>query len=50
MLKAALDGRGLVYLAEGQVAPYLADGRLLRVLTDWCEPFSGYHLYYPSRC
>lgn len=49
MLKAALDGQGLVYLTEGQVAPYLADGRLVRVLADWCEPFSGYHLYYPSR-
>lgn len=49
MLKAALEGCGLVYLTEGQVGPYLADGRLLRVLADWCEPFSGYHLYYPSR-
>lgn len=49
MLKAALEGHGLVYLTEGQVAPYLAEGRLVRVLTDWCEPFSGYHLYYPSR-
>jgi DNA-binding transcriptional LysR family regulator len=49
MLKAALEGHGLVYLSEGQVATYLADGRLVRVLADWCEPFSGYHLYYPSR-
>lgn len=49
MLKAALKGHGLVYLSEGQVASYLADGRLVRVLADWCEPFSGYHLYYPSR-
>lgn len=49
MLKAALEGHGLVYLTEGQVAPYLADGRLVRVLADWCEPFPGYHLYYPSR-
>jgi DNA-binding transcriptional LysR family regulator len=28
---------------------HLADGRLIRVLADWCTPFSGYHLYYPSR-
>lgn len=49
MLKAALEGHGLVYLTEGQVGPCLADGRLVRVLADWCEPFSGYHLYYPSR-
>lgn len=49
MLKAAVEGHGLVYLTEGQVASYLADGRLFRVLADWCEPFPGYHLYYPSR-
>lgn len=49
ILRAALAGRGLAYLTEGQMEPYLADGRLVRVLEDWCEPFSGYHLYYPSR-
>ncbi|WP_321787730.1 LysR family transcriptional regulator [Paraburkholderia sp. J94] len=49
ILHAAIDGRGLAYLTEGQMAPYLSDGRLVRVLEDWCEPFSGYHLYYPSR-
>ncbi|WP_175857432.1 LysR family transcriptional regulator [Burkholderia anthina] len=49
ILRAALDGRGLAYLTEGQMAPCLADGSLVRVLEDWCEPFSGYHLYYPSR-
>jgi DNA-binding transcriptional LysR family regulator len=31
------------------VQPHLAKGRLRRVLEDWCPPFSGYHLYYPSR-
>jgi DNA-binding transcriptional LysR family regulator len=49
ILNAALAGRGLAYLTEAQMRPYLKDGRLLRVLDDWCEPFSGYHLYYPSR-
>ncbi|GGF39373.1 LysR family transcriptional regulator [Aliidongia dinghuensis] len=49
MLTAALAGFGLTYLSEAQVEPYLADGRLVRVLGDWCEPFAGYHLYYPSR-
>jgi DNA-binding transcriptional LysR family regulator len=48
-LGAALAGLGLAYLAEDRVQPYLADGRLVRVLADWCAPFSGYHLYYPSR-
>jgi DNA-binding transcriptional LysR family regulator len=48
-LNAVLAGFGLAYLPEDQVRPYLADGRLVRMLADWCPPFSGYHLYYPSR-
>ena len=48
-LNAALAGFGLAYVPEDQVQTYLADGRLIRVLADWCPPFSGYHLYYPSR-
>ncbi|RRV10308.1 LysR family transcriptional regulator [Pseudomonas sp. v388] len=46
---AALEGLGIAYLPEDEFAPYLADGRLVRVLEDWCPWFSGYHLYYPSR-
>jgi DNA-binding transcriptional LysR family regulator len=46
---AALDGLALACMFESQVAEYVADGRLIRVLEDWCPPFSGYHLYYPSR-
>jgi DNA-binding transcriptional LysR family regulator len=46
---AVLAGFGLSYLPEDQVQPYLRDGTLIRVLEDWCPPFSGYHLYYPSR-
>jgi DNA-binding transcriptional LysR family regulator len=46
---AALDGLGLVYTFESQVSGHVAEGRLIRVLEDWCPPFSGYHLYYPSR-
>jgi DNA-binding transcriptional LysR family regulator len=49
MLDAALAGFGLAYLPEDQVQPYLAEGRLVRVLADWCPPYPGYHLYYPSR-
>ena len=48
-LKAALAGLGLAYLPEEQVGGQLARGELIRVLADWCPPFSGYHLYYPSR-
>jgi DNA-binding transcriptional LysR family regulator len=48
-LKAALAGFGLAYLPEDQVQAHLAGGELIRVLADWCPPFPGYHLYYPSR-
>ena len=48
-VNAALAGLGLAYLPEDQVEAHLADGRLIRVLADWCPPFPGYHLYYPSR-
>jgi DNA-binding transcriptional LysR family regulator len=49
MLNAALAGLGLAYLTENLVLEHIAEGRLVRVLTDWCPPFPGYHLYYPSR-
>ena len=49
MLDAALAGFGLAYLPDDQVRTQLAAGRLIRVLADWCPPFPGYHLYYPSR-
>jgi DNA-binding transcriptional LysR family regulator len=48
-VSAALAGLGLAYLYEDQVQEHVAEGRLIRVLGDWCPPFSGYHLYYPSR-
>ena len=49
MLDAALAGFGLAYLPEQAVQDHLTDGRLVRVLADWCPPYPGYHLYYPSR-
>jgi DNA-binding transcriptional LysR family regulator len=49
ILTATLAGFGLAYLPEDLVRPHLMDGRLVRVLEDWCPPFSGYHLYYTSR-
>lgn len=48
-LNSALDGLGLAYLPEDLVLAHVAAGRLVRVMEDWCEPFPGYHLYYPSR-
>jgi len=49
MLNAALSGFGLTYVPEGLVQQHIAKGRFKRVLEDWCPPFSGYHLWYPSR-
>ena len=46
---AALAGLGLTLLPEDEVAEHVEAGRLVRVLEDWCPPFPGYHLYYPSR-
>ena len=48
-LEASLQGLGLAFMPEDLVQDAVAQGRLIRVLEDWCEPFSGYHLYYPSR-
>ena len=49
MLRAAASGFGLACVLEDHVAAHLAAGSLVRVLEDWCPPFTGYHLYYPSR-
>lgn len=48
-LESALQGLGLAYMPEDAVRPHIEQGHLIRVLEDWCEPYSGYHLYYPSR-
>lgn len=49
VLNAAVDGVGLAYVPEQLLAPYLADGRLVEILPEWCPTFEGYHLYYPNR-
>jgi DNA-binding transcriptional LysR family regulator len=49
MLDAALGGFGIAYLLDHEVAPYVADGRLVRLLAAWTPGFPGFHLYYPSR-
>lgn len=48
-VKAALAGAGLAFVSEDRVREPLAEGRLIRVLSDWCQPFAGFHLYYASR-
>lgn len=49
IVQAALQGLGIAYLPEEEFAPHLEEGRLQRVLEDWCPPFEGYYLYYPHR-
>ena len=49
IVDAALAGLGIAYLPEEEFEPHLREGRLERVLEDWCPPFSGYYLYFPSR-
>jgi len=49
ILDAVLAGFGVAYLPEDTVAPHLERGRLKQVLDNWCAPFPGYHLYFPSR-
>ena len=49
MLNAAVAGFGLAYVPADLAQQHVAAGRLKRVLEDWCPPFPGYHLYYPSR-
>ena len=46
---AALAGLGIALLPDDELAAHIEEGRLVRVLEDWCPPFAGYHLYYPSR-
>lgn len=48
-LTAALSGLGVAYMPEDMAKAHVASGALVRVLEDWCEPFDGYHLYYPNR-
>jgi DNA-binding transcriptional LysR family regulator len=49
IIDAALDGLGLACLPEDHLAPLVEKGSLVPVLEEWCTPFPGYHLYYPSR-
>ncbi|WP_267395886.1 MULTISPECIES: LysR family transcriptional regulator [unclassified Sphingomonas] len=48
-VEAAIAGHGIAFMIEDHAMPQIAAGTLVRVLDDWCEPFDGHHLYYPSR-
>jgi len=49
MIRAALQGAGLIQHLAIAVRSYLDDGSLMRVLQAWCKPFAGFYLYMPSR-
>jgi len=49
IVEAALAGLGIAFLLDDELLRYIEEGQLVRVLEDWCLPFAGYHLYYPSR-
>lgn len=49
MRRAALDGLGIAFMPDDEAATAMHDGRLIRVLADWCPPRPAYHLYYPTR-
>jgi DNA-binding transcriptional LysR family regulator len=49
VIRGALDGVGLAFVGEQEVSSYLEEGKLIRVLQDWCPPYAGFFIYYPSR-
>jgi DNA-binding transcriptional LysR family regulator len=49
MVEAAIGGAGLAFVFEDRAMPHLQAKRLMRTLDDWCPPFPGLFLYYPSR-
>jgi DNA-binding transcriptional LysR family regulator len=49
MVRAAIDGVGLAFVSDERVEQQIGSGELIRVLDDWCQPFAGFFLYYPSR-
>jgi len=49
VVDAALAGLGVACLPDSDFGNYIREGRLQRVLQDWCPPFAGHHLYYSSR-
>ncbi|MHA7847526.1 LysR family transcriptional regulator [Serratia sp. D1N4] len=49
MVDAAVAGLGIAFLPEEEFGSHIVDGRLIRILQEWCAPFPGYYLYYPSR-
>ena len=49
VIQAAVDGAGLAWVTEDRITEHLQSGALIRVLDEWCPPFPGFFLYYPTR-
>lgn len=49
IVSAAIEGFGVAYIPEDSALPHLQSGELVQLLDEWCQPFAGFHLYYPSR-
>ncbi|MBS1023158.1 LysR family transcriptional regulator [Gluconobacter cerinus] len=49
IVEAAVAGHGIAFMLEDHVKDHLASGALVQILEEWCDPFDGYYLYYPSR-
>jgi DNA-binding transcriptional LysR family regulator len=49
IVDAAVSGHGVAFALEDHFSAQLADGKLVRILADWCEPFDGHYLYYSGR-
>jgi DNA-binding transcriptional LysR family regulator len=49
IVDAAVEGFGVAYVPEDLAELHVSKGRLVRVLEEWCPPWPGYHLYFPSR-
>jgi len=49
VIQAVLNGLGIGTTLEEMLKDKIAQGHLVQVLEDWCPPFPGYFLYYPSR-
>jgi DNA-binding transcriptional LysR family regulator len=49
MIEAALSGAALAYVWEERARPYVASGRLIECLGQWCAPEDWLYLYYPAR-
>ncbi|TBX98359.1 LysR family transcriptional regulator [Rhizobium laguerreae] len=49
MVRTACAGAGITFGMEETFRPYLESGQLVPLLQEYCPPFAGFYLYFPSR-